>query len=55
METATITSSSTLNSNVEPVNLLECLRMIGIQEISANIFSIPNSKKQKQSKEPANN
>lgn len=50
METAILNPAVSLNSNLESIDIRECLRMIGIQEITANIYSLP-SKKSKSTKE----
>ncbi len=45
MKTSTISSTSTMPISNETVNLLDLLRVIGMQEVTNNVFSIPTKKK----------
>jgi hypothetical protein len=45
MNTSTISSTGTMPISNETVNLLDLLRVIGMQEVANNVFSIPSKKK----------
>jgi hypothetical protein len=45
MKTSIISSTSTMPISNESVNILDVLRLIGMQEVTNNVFSIPTKKK----------
>ncbi len=48
METTTTQTTATLTSaSSENVNILDLLRVIGMQEVTSNIFTLPTKKRRK--------
>lgn len=45
MKTSAVSQTNTMLVPNETVNLLDLLRVIGMQEIANNVFSIPSKKK----------
>lgn len=45
MNTSTISSTSTMPITNETVNIIDLLRVIGMQEVTNNVFTLPKKKK----------
>lgn len=45
MKTSNLSSTGTMPISNETVNLLDLLRVIGMQEVANNVFSLPSKKK----------
>ena len=45
MKTSIIQSTGTMPISNETLNILDLLRVIGMQEVANNVFSIPSKKK----------
>jgi hypothetical protein len=45
MDTSSISSTPTMPKSNETVNILDLLRMIGLQEVTNNIFTLPKKEK----------
>ncbi len=45
MNTSTMSSTGTMPVSNETVNILDLLRVIGMQEVANNVFSLPTKKK----------
>ncbi len=47
MNTSSISSTTTMPLSNETVNILDVLRVIGMQEVTNNVFTLPTKKKKK--------
>jgi hypothetical protein len=45
MDTSSISSTPIMPKSNETVNILDLLRMIGLQEVTNNIFTLPKKEK----------